>query len=261
MLDAAEGTIDDGAEHLAVPLAAHHAVAVLARQGAAELQHQVGHVLGDAPHPGDLGGVLQVEHRPQMQAADAGMAVEGAVGAMRLEQFAEAGDELRQPCRLDRRVLDEGDRLAVAGDAVQQTRRRARGPPTAGRAPPGPATGTSASMPSTAAQPLPQFFDAVGDLGRIVAAELDHAAASPARRRSVPSHPAATGWPATARSAFCRVTRPPTGEIPGREPAPPSRRPARRNEPPAGRVPSGAGSTPSSASVTIARVPSPPMTS
>ena len=102
-LDLAERLVDRRAEHLFVPLAARQAVAVLAAERAAILQHQVGDVLGDAPHPRHVVGVLEVQQRADVQAADAGVAVEGAVGAVALQRLAEAGDELRQPLRATRR--------------------------------------------------------------------------------------------------------------------------------------------------------------
>ena len=101
-LDVAERRVDGWPKHLLVPLAAGQAVAVLAAERAAELQHQVGHLLGDAPHAGHIAGVLQVEERPNVQTADAGMAVEGAIGALAIEDFAESGGELRQTLRARR---------------------------------------------------------------------------------------------------------------------------------------------------------------
>ena len=48
-----------------------------------------------------VGGVLEVQQRADVQAADAGVAVERAVGAVPVQHLAEAGDELRQPLRRD----------------------------------------------------------------------------------------------------------------------------------------------------------------
>ena len=109
----AEGVVDRRPEHLAHERAAHQAVAVLARQRAAELEHQVGAGVGDGlelPHA-RLG--LQVDHRPHVQAADRGVGVDAGRGAVRADQCQEALDVVAQPLGRHRRVLDERDRLGV----------------------------------------------------------------------------------------------------------------------------------------------------
>ncbi len=123
LLDLPEGLVDDRPEHFAIPLAARQAVAMFAAQRAAKLEHQIGDLGGDLPHALHVGGCLQVQERPDVQAADAGMAVKGALGAVPLENSAETAHELGQPGRRDRGILHERHRLAIAAHAVQQGHR------------------------------------------------------------------------------------------------------------------------------------------
>ena len=59
-----ERLVELRAEHLLVEGAAHQAVAVLARQRAAELEHEIGDLVGDRLELGDAVGGLQVDDRP-----------------------------------------------------------------------------------------------------------------------------------------------------------------------------------------------------
>ena len=57
------------------------------------------------------------------------MTVEGPIGAVALQNFAEAGGELRQPRRINCSILDEGQRFAQTGNGIEQRHRRfATGP-------------------------------------------------------------------------------------------------------------------------------------
>jgi hypothetical protein len=88
--------------------AARAPVPVLARDGAVELDHEVGDLVGDLPDLLDPARVLDVDGRTDVQAAHRAMAVVGAVHPVPREDLAEAGHELRQVLRLHGRVLDEG---------------------------------------------------------------------------------------------------------------------------------------------------------
>ena len=74
---------------------------MFAAEAAVELEHEVGHVLHDLPHGDDAGLFVQVQYGADVQTADARVAVERAVGAVAVEDFAEAGGELRQSFRGD----------------------------------------------------------------------------------------------------------------------------------------------------------------
>ena len=147
---------------------------MLAAQRAAELQHQVGHLLGDAAHAGHVVGVLEVEQRPDVQTADAGVAVEGAVGAVLVQDVAESGRKLRQPFRRDRRVLDKSDRLAVAGHTEQAAASRRGAGSTAARAWPASRAGTMPVTPLTPCSLCRSFSTRSATSRLVVAAELDH---------------------------------------------------------------------------------------
>ena len=75
-LELAEGLVEHRAEHLLLERAAHQAVAVLARERAAVLQHQVGDLVGDRLEPPHAPAVFRLIDRPDVQAADRGVGVD-----------------------------------------------------------------------------------------------------------------------------------------------------------------------------------------
>ena len=95
VFDLPEGFIDRIAEHFPIPLAAGQAVAVLAAQSAAKLQHQIGDVRGDPPHALNVTRIFEIEKWTNVNAADAGMAVESTVCVMASQQITETSDEFR----------------------------------------------------------------------------------------------------------------------------------------------------------------------
>ena len=100
-------------EHLLVEFRAHDAVAVLARMRALVGAHHVEGFLGDRAHRLDVVLEPQVEHRPHVQAADRGMGIPGAAGAVLLEDVGEPRGIVRQMLERHRAVLDERDRFAL----------------------------------------------------------------------------------------------------------------------------------------------------
>jgi hypothetical protein len=146
---------------------------VLAAEAAVELQHEVGHLPHDRAHGGDAGLLVQVQHGADVQAADAGVAVEGAVGAVAVEDFAESRGELRQALRCDGRVLAERDGLGVAGHPVQERHGgTAQSPERVARR--GVDGRHAGDQPRRARDAPAQFVDAVRHVRRVVGAELDH---------------------------------------------------------------------------------------
>ena len=227
LLDAAERLVDRFAEHLAVPLAAGQAVAVLAAQGAAEFEDQVGDIFGDPPHAGHVVAALEVQYRADVQAAHTGVAVEGAAGAVARQHLLEAGHEVGQVFGRDGGIFDKRHRLAVAGQAEQQRHRSAAHAPQ--RVAQGRVEGRHQRGDALhAVQPPPQFLNAIGDLGRLFAAEFDHEQCRrPALHRGhgVPQRQVVTG----------QVNQH-LAETPGTPPARPSPRPAKRSAAPTGRA-------------------------
>ena len=65
-------------------------------------------------------GVFRVDQRPDMQTADAGVAVVAGAGAVLVDDIAEADEELRQLRRIDGAVFDKRDRLSFAFHSEQQ---------------------------------------------------------------------------------------------------------------------------------------------
>src|SRR6516162_8169670 len=82
LLDLFKGAHEPLAEHLGVEFGAHDAVAVFARMRALVGPHQLERLFGDGAHRLDVVIETQVEHRAHMQAADRGMRIPGAAGAV-----------------------------------------------------------------------------------------------------------------------------------------------------------------------------------
>ena len=95
-LQLAERLVEHRAVHLLLERAADQAVAVLARERTAILEHQLGDLLGDRlelPHA--LLG-LEVDHRPDVQAADRGMSVDPGRGPVTRDDRQKLGDVVAQ---------------------------------------------------------------------------------------------------------------------------------------------------------------------
>ena len=71
-------------------------------------------LLGDRAHGGDIGRVLHAQHWADMQAADRGMGVPGALGVVAGEHLVQAFRVVGEVGQIDGAILDEGDRLSVA---------------------------------------------------------------------------------------------------------------------------------------------------
>ena len=105
---------DAGAEHAFVELGADNAVAVLAAVAALVLAHQGEAFLGDGAHGADVRRVLHVEDGADVQAADAGVGIPGALGAVLREHVVQALGVVGEIRQVDGAVLDEADGFAVA---------------------------------------------------------------------------------------------------------------------------------------------------
>ena len=119
-LQLAEGLRQLRAKHALGEGAAHDPVAVFAAEGAAELEHEVGDLRGQGFGRVEPDSALQVDNRPDVDAADAGVAVVARTQAVRPHGPVEAPYVLRQPLRSDRRVLHESGRPGVAAAAHEQ---------------------------------------------------------------------------------------------------------------------------------------------
>ncbi len=165
-------------EHLPVPLAPHKAASPCSPlKLAAELQHEVGHVLHDLPHR---------PRRPLLRGCSArgGCAeqptarvpVEGAVGAVAVEDFAEPGGELRQAFRRrPPRPRTKVTGFASPGMPNRSGTARARERPRAGRAWPASIAGTCRRDEARPRQTRrSSSWNAVRHVRRVVGTELDH---------------------------------------------------------------------------------------
>jgi hypothetical protein len=113
-LELPEGPHERGAVHPFEERAPRAAVAVLARDRPAELDNEVGDLLGDRAHLLEAARRLQVDDRADVQAPHRAVAVVGADGLVLSEDLAKPRHELGELPGLDARVLDERDRLFVA---------------------------------------------------------------------------------------------------------------------------------------------------
>ncbi len=114
VLDRLERRGDARSEHGGMELAARDAVAVLAGMAALVGAHKRKTFFGDRPHARHLGRVFHVQNRAHMQAADRGMRIPGAPGAMPGEHLVQPFSVVGQIVEIDGTVLDEGHRFAVA---------------------------------------------------------------------------------------------------------------------------------------------------
>ena len=176
-----ERLVERRPEHLLHERAAHQAVAVLARQRAAELEHEVGDVVGDRLERADAVVGLQVDHRPHVQAAD-------------------------------RRVRVDAGRRAVPGDDRRETGRCSRA--AAPARPPCPrrttATSRRPSSPSTGRAPLragSRSWPARADRGRDGSDSRSGAPAGRARARRAAAAGPRPGRRRTRRTAALRDRR------------------------------------------------------
>ena len=123
-LDRLEGLVQPRAENLLIPFAAHESVAVLGTDRAAVGQDQVADFFGDGPHARDALGFLEIDERPDVDCAHAGMGVVGRHRAVLMDDIAEVADVVRKLLRRDRRVFHESRRLGIPLHAHQQPESR-----------------------------------------------------------------------------------------------------------------------------------------
>ncbi len=91
---------------------AHDAVAVFAGMRALVVAHHGKGFLRYRPHGGDVAFQPDIEHRPDMQAADGGMGVPGAAGAVFGEDGGQPVGVVGKIVKRHGAVFDEGHRLA-----------------------------------------------------------------------------------------------------------------------------------------------------
>ena len=97
-----------------VEFAARQAVAVLAAVRAFVFAHQGEAFLRHRAHGSDVLRVLHVEHRTDVQAADRGVRIPGALGAVLLEHVVQPLGVVGEIIEIDGAILDERHRFAVA---------------------------------------------------------------------------------------------------------------------------------------------------
>ena len=140
-----ERLVERRPEHLLHERAAHEAVAMLAGERAAELEHEVGDVVGERLERPHAFGGLHVDHGPHVQAADRRVGVDAGGGAVPADDREKPVDVVAQPFGRDRGVLDERDRLGVALSSPSTGRAPPRAGPRSWPAPADPARGGSDS--------------------------------------------------------------------------------------------------------------------
>ena len=123
VLELAERLHQLGAEHDRQQLALRLAVAVLARERAAVLDHQVRRLGEEAPPVREPGGRAQLEVDARVDAAVAEMAVERSAVAEALDQRLEFPQVVAQAHRVHRRVFPADHRIGALAADVERGRR------------------------------------------------------------------------------------------------------------------------------------------
>jgi hypothetical protein len=102
------------AVHLLVELGAHQPVAVFARVRAFVFPHHRERLFRNGAHGARVFLQLEIEDRAHVQAADGGVRIPRALGAVLLEHGGEALGVIGEVLQRHRAILDEGDRLSLA---------------------------------------------------------------------------------------------------------------------------------------------------
>ena len=142
VLHGPERFVQDRPEHFLHEGTAHQAVAVLARQRTAELEHEVGDVVGDRLERLHAFVGLHVHHGPNVEASDRRMRIDAGGRLVPFHDLQESLDVVAEFFGGDRGVLDERERLGVALHRHRQSQRCLAETPDAGligggnRAPP-----------------------------------------------------------------------------------------------------------------------------
>ncbi|MBV6505264.1 MAG: hypothetical protein ILNGONEN_00822 [Syntrophorhabdaceae bacterium] len=116
-----KGLIQLRAEKFFVQITAHQAVAVLAAPRAAVFDDQRKNLFGNLPQNFDIRRGFHIKHRPHMQHADAGMAINRQLAVMAPHDLDHLRDVIRQHRRWNARIFDERDRLRIAFHALQNS--------------------------------------------------------------------------------------------------------------------------------------------
>ena len=212
------------AVHALEERAARAPVAVLARDGAAVLEHEVEDLVGDGLDLLEPARRLEVDHGADVQAADRAVAVVGALGVVLGHDLAEARHELRQVLGVDGGVLDEGDGLVLALHAEEEAE------PGLAELPDGLLLGgvegdVGGVAEALARAPRLERLDLGADLGRRLPRVLDDQDGGRDRPARSPCASTARCCSARGRGSSCRSARPrrgPSRGWPARTRAPPA---------------------------------------
>src|SRR5262245_13441092 len=123
-LDVAEPLVDLPSEHPFHERAAHEAIAVLAGERAAELQHEIGAGGGDRLELPHAGLRLEIHDWPYVQAADRRVRVDAGARAVCANHREKTLDVVAKAFRSDRCVLDERQRFGITLHRHRQAERR-----------------------------------------------------------------------------------------------------------------------------------------
>src|SRR5262249_11767579 len=116
-----ERFVQYGTKMLLVEPAAGQAIAVLTAHAAAVFNDQIANFLHHRDHFVDFGGLFEIDPRPDMQAAHAGVAVITSSGVVGVDNLTETAQEIRQFGRVDGGIFDERNRFVVIAPAHEQT--------------------------------------------------------------------------------------------------------------------------------------------
>ena len=107
-----------------VPTTPNQAIAVFSAYGTAVFHHQVSHGFGDKSHFCDLVGILEIDHRPNVQQTHAGMCIITRPRIERFHQRSKLGNIIGQPFWRNSGVFDKSNGFRIALYAHEQTQPR-----------------------------------------------------------------------------------------------------------------------------------------
>src|SRR5690242_18355394 len=110
MLHRAHRAVQLLTEDAAIELAAHETIAVLPAVVATELRDERAHLVRDRSHRLHRARLREIHERPDVKTSRRRMTVESGGQAVFPEQLREPSRILGQPRRIDRCILDEGER-------------------------------------------------------------------------------------------------------------------------------------------------------
>ena len=131
-LDFSKSLVKYCAKERFVPTTSNQTIAVLPAHSTAVFHHQIAHRFSDKSHFGDLVGILEIDHRPNVQQAHAGVCIITRPRVERFHQRPKLGNIIGQPFWWNSGVFDKSDGFGIAFYAHEQSQPRLANIPNIG---------------------------------------------------------------------------------------------------------------------------------